>query len=269
MKTLQKGKFFGVSKEQYKFSGLTIVNSSFYNFSHCPWHYHTNAHFAFTLRGKLTETHRDRKIDLSAGSLVYNHSQDPHWNHDYSENVAALHIDIDKDWFKKNEVDHRTIEGVHLLNNPVIKQVFYQLFSEISNFDTASPIAIESLMIGAINKMTGAQSTESTRPRWTSRLTDLLQEKCTEQLSLGIVAAELGIHPVYLSQQFPHWFNCNFGEYIRKLRVEKAVTQMMSCKDHSLTKIGYDCGFADQSHFIRTFKQRIGVTPLAFRKYFS
>lgn len=34
----------------------------------------------------------------------------------------------------------------------------------------------------------------------------------------------------------------------------------------SLSSIAYACGFADQSHFIRTFKWVYGITPLAYRK---
>ena len=106
-------------------------------------------------------------------------------------------------------------------------------------------------------------------PRWQNQLTELLHTKCSEQLSLGYVAAELDIHPVYLCQQFPLFFNCTFGEYIRKLRIEKAVKYMLDQEEISLTEIGYNCGFADQSHFIRTFKKNVGVTPLRFKKYLS
>lgn len=106
-------------------------------------------------------------------------------------------------------------------------------------------------------------------PAWVNKLMDLLHSKCCEQLTLVAVALELNIHPVYLCQQFPLFFNCTFGEYIRKLRIEKAVRYMLNREEMSLTEISYDCGFADQSHFIRTFKNNVGVTPSNFRKYLS
>ncbi|MGH2648219.1 MAG: helix-turn-helix transcriptional regulator, partial [Ginsengibacter sp.] len=84
---------------------------------------------------------------------------------------------------------------------------------------------------------------------------------------LTSVALELNIHPVYLCQQFPLFFNSGFGEYIRKLRIDKALEYMLRREEMSLTEISYDCGFADQSHFIRTFKNNMGVTPFNFRKY--
>src|SRR5690348_2672369 len=105
MESLATGKFFGVSKKQFHINGLTIVESSFSHYTHCPWHYHQNAHFAFTTQGSLTETHKKKKLKLSAGSLLYNHSQEPHCNSGYSENVSALHVDLSNGWFLRYDVN--------------------------------------------------------------------------------------------------------------------------------------------------------------------
>jgi len=270
MQTLQKGRFFGTSKEQFSTGGLTIVHSSFHNYSHCPWHYHNNAHFAFTTKGTLTETHRSKKIILSPGSLLYNHSQEPHCNGNYSAGVSALHIDIGEDWFTRYNIRYSQIGGVHLLENPLLKQIFFKVFKEVNELDAASSITIEALLLQAINLMLSSPLPKALdRSRWISQLTELLHSKCSEPLSLEYVAAELHIHPVYLCQQFPLLFNCTFGDYIRKLRIERAVKYMLSGEELSLTEISYNCGFADQSHFIRIFKKNVGVSPLKFRKYLS
>jgi AraC family transcriptional regulator len=52
---------------------------------------------------------------------------------------------------------------------------------------------------------------------------------------------------------------------MRKLRVEKAMALMVS-SHQSLTEIAYVCGFADQSHFIRIFKQHTGFLPKQYQK---
>lgn len=270
MQTLQKGKFFGISTEQYQIGEITIVHSSFHNFSNCPWHYHNNAHFAFTIKGTLTETHKRKEIELSPGCLMYNHSQEQHCNSNYSESVSALQIDIEDDWFNTYDTMYSRLEGVHILESPLLKQIFFKLFNEVNAFDEASPIAIEYLLVHAIELMLSSQKTkECNKPDWVNKLTDLLRSKCSEKLTLTVVAMELNLHPVYLCQQFPLFFNCSFGEYIRKLRIEKAVQYMLKREEMSLTEISYDCGFADQSHFIRTFKNNVGVTPFNFRKYLS
>jgi AraC family transcriptional regulator len=55
-----------------------------------------------------------------------------------------------------------------------------------------------------------------------------------------------------------------FGPYIRNLRIEKSI-QLLIAKKLTLSEIAYECGFADQSHFIRCFKDAMGMTPLTYR----
>jgi AraC family transcriptional regulator len=266
MENLAKGKFYGIAKKQFIINGLTIVDSEFSHFRECPWHYHQNAHFAFTKKGRLTETHNSKKIHLSAGSLMYNHSQEPHCNSGYSAHVAALHVDIIEDWFKQYDINFSAIEGVHQLQDPGLKGFFYQLLKELKYFDNASPLAIESLVLESVNEMLRRHFSEKSKtPAWVPKVKDVLYQCFDQEISLKKIASAINIHPVYLCQQFPVYFKCSFGEYIRKIRIEKAV-QLMLDKQCLLTNIAYSCGFADQSHFIKTFKNHIGITPLAFRK---
>ena len=44
-----------------------------------------------------------------------------------------------------------------------------------------------------------------------------------------------------------------------------AAYDLLQKKGISLCEIAYECGFADQSHFTRVFKRRVGVTPGVFR----
>jgi transcriptional regulator GlxA family with amidase domain len=92
-----------------------------------------------------------------------------------------------------------------------------------------------------------------------------LRDSYAEKLSLRNLSNELNIHPVHLSRGFPKYFRCTFGEYVRKIRVEKSLS-LLPNKNLSLTEIAFNCGFADQSHFLRCFKQINGITPSDYRK---
>jgi YesN/AraC family two-component response regulator len=82
-----------------------------------------------------------------------------------------------------------------------------------------------------------------------------------KQLSKG-----LDIHPAYLSREFSKYFeDLSFGEYLRKLRIEKAI-EYLNSSGYSLTKIAYLTGFSDQSHFTRIFKRHTGQNPSSYRK---
>lgn len=256
MENLEKGKFYGNSKQQFHVNGLTIVNSEFYHYTDCPWHYHQNAHFAFTTRGNLIETHKKKQIQLSGGCLLYNHSQEAHCNSKYSEFVSALHIDIDMNWFKKYNINFSVIEGVRGIKNPVLKNIFYNIFKEVKFIDNASYLAIEGMVLQSVNEMIRTNLLQTSgKPSWVFKTKDLLYDRFDEKISLEEIALEINIHPVYLCQQFPIYFQCTFGDYIRKIKVEKAIELMFNKQHYSLTEIAYACGFSDQSHFIRIFKK--------------
>ena len=102
-------------------------------------------------------------------------------------------------------------------------------------------------------------------PSWVKTIRALLQDRCTEKITLQELAAVADVHPVTISKYFPAYFSCTLGDYMRKLNVEKAL-RLIKDPGVSLSGVTYACGFADQSHFIRTFKHYTGFLPAAYQK---
>jgi hypothetical protein len=105
-------------------------------------------------------------------------------------------------------------------------------------------------------------------PAWARELKEMIQDQLDTNLSLSLqqVSDELEINPAYLSREFSKYFeNLSFGEYIRKLRIEKAI-HLMDTTTYSLTEIAYLTGFSDQSHFTRIFKKQTGQNPSTYKK---
>jgi len=103
-------------------------------------------------------------------------------------------------------------------------------------------------------------------PLWARELKELIQDQIDTNISLKELSKGLEINPSYLSREFSKYFeDLTFGAYIRKHRIEKAVTLIQS-SSHSLTEIAYLTGFSDQSHFSRIFKKHTGQNPSEFRK---
>jgi AraC family transcriptional regulator len=55
----------------------------------------------------------------------------------------------------------------------------------------------------------------------------------------------------------------SIGTYVRALRVKHAKELLPK---RSLVEVALACGFADQSHFTRTFRRIEGMTPTEFRR---
>ena len=69
-------------------------------------------------------------------------------------------------------------------------------------------------------------------------------------------------------KQFERLFNelvgANPKEYARIVRFQKSLKLLQHySEDTNLAQLAYKCGYADQSHFIREFKQFSGYTPLS------
>ena len=105
-------------------------------------------------------------------------------------------------------------------------------------------------------------------PDWAKELKSIIQDHIDTNLSLSlkVISENLNVHPSYLSREFSKYFDdLSFGDYIRKLRIEKATT-LLTESQYSLAEIAYITGFSDQSHFNRIFKKNIGITPSQYRR---
>ena len=72
----------------------------------------------------------------------------------------------------------------------------------------------------------------------------------------------------FSSFHFHRVFKAILGEtlsqFVKRLRLERAVTMMTHGGERSLTEIALACGFGSSSDFSRSFRQRYGVPPSAF-----
>ena len=123
----------------------------------------------------------------------------------------------------------------------------------------------EHLLIDVFEKFLKQKSAKKP-PAWVKELKEIMQDQVDTSISLKQLSKDLDINPAYLSREFSKYFdNLSFGEYIRKLRIEKAM-EYLNNSSYSLTKIAYLTGFSDQSHFTRIFKKFTGQNPSVYRK---
>lgn len=105
-------------------------------------------------------------------------------------------------------------------------------------------------------------------PAWVKDLKKIIQDQIDNQFTFDLqkISKDLEINPSYLSREFSKYFgDLNFGDYVRKLRIEKAISLIQN-STYSLTEIAYMTGFSDQSHFTRIFKIHTGKNPSSYRK---
>lgn len=141
-----------------------------------------------------------------------------------------------------------------------------RLIRELDAGDAAAPLAQEALALEMLVLATRADATRTTGrvPPWLLRTRDYLHAHCLESLRAADLAAQAGVDPVRLARAFRRHFRVSLGEYVRGLRLEWAAAQLDGTEE-PLAAIALRAGFADQSHFTRSFTRYAGLSPGRYR----
>lgn len=84
---------------------------------------------------------------------------------------------------------------------------------------------------------------------------------------LSDLLRKLHVNERTFQRLFKKYVGITAGQYRRICQFQLSFTQLRSKKFGKLTDIAYDNGFADQSHFIRSFKDFTQITPHDYLKY--
>lgn len=94
---------------------------------------------------------------------------------------------------------------------------------------------------------------------------DYIQAHLSEKLSLNDIANELGISQYYFCYLFKRSTGMSPHQFLIRQRVERA-KHLLRQPERTVTSVAMDCGFANQSHFARCFRQCTGMNPKQFCK---
>lgn len=174
-----------------------------------------------------------------------------------------INIELESHFFDQYELSESDVR-LAIARNADAKFRLLTVYKEWLLNDSFSGPSIHMLLIRLISQ-DRIRPADATLPGWVGRITAFLHENWSEPLTLHDLALIADLHPVTLSKQFPLYFACTLGEYKRKLRIEKALSLLKS-SSLSVTDIALACGFFDQSHFIRVFKEVTRLRPLQYKR---
>lgn len=114
-------------------------------------------------------------------------------------------------------------------------------------------------------KEVAALDKKQTFSRPISQCIVLICQNLHRPVSVAELATEVGLSASYLSTLFKKETGCSISEYTMKKKIE-AARNMLTYSGYSYAEIGSILAFSSQSHFIRTFKKFMGITPRAYRE---
>ena len=95
--------------------------------------------------------------------------------------------------------------------------------------------------------------------------TEFIRRNLAQRVTLGEVAALLGISRFTVSRSFKTVMRVTFRQYLLQRRIEWAC-DLLKGHDRSITDIALIVGFGDLPRFDKVFKGQTGLSPSAYRK---
>jgi AraC family transcriptional regulator len=251
--TLETGGF--VLTETTRSPGLVLSRHS---------HEHTN--IALVLRGSFIETVNERPCEVNSCSLILRPAGEPHANRYNSAEARCLIIEVQPARLEMIRGFSPVLDKATHIKEPWVLAHARRLHHEFRIRDGVSALAIEGLVLDllASAQRHRVQTQTEVEPHWLRQARDFIREEFSQPFSLSRVADAVGIHPAHLARTFRRRYRCTLGEYVRRLKLDHAAAEL-SETDKPLAEIALICGFYDQSHFSRAFKDYHGVTPSEFR----
>lgn len=266
---LKAGQFYGKTSQTLSADGFSFTEKSYSHHAKLPVHSHELSHFCFVLSGNYEEKIGARLFERAPTTLVF---YPPEVSHAEAHFTNGRHFLV--------EIDFKGLEKVReygaRLNEPVLLRgdsslwLAARMYKEFSERDGFSALALESISVELLIAASRPYSNRVQRkpPKWLERVKDFLQENYSTPPGLTELAKAVGVHPTHLARVFRQFERCTAGDYVRKIRIEQARKKMISTNT-PLVEIALETGFADQTHFTRSFKRITGMTPTEFRHLFK
>ncbi len=200
------------------------------------------------------------------------------WRWFETSSVIIVTLDPDKlERFAQSELgvllSGAQLKNLQRFNDPDICQAGVQLRDVLADRGLGSEVMFESLARVFLIKLIQKYGDRHDTPEFASgfsakrykRVLDYIAAHFGQPIELEALAREAALSASHFSRQFKETVGQSPMRFVASYRVEQARKMMLADRDRSLLDIALSCGFADQAHFSRVFKQIAGATPASYR----
>ena len=161
--------------------------------------------------------------------------------------------------------------------DPLIEQIAWAIRAEMTEPGPAGKMLVETLaaalsvhLVRQYSNLAPASiSLPTTRgaldPRSLRRVTDLIEARLGEDLTIEALAKEASLSPFHFARAFKRATGTTPHRYLTYRRIERGKA-LIAKGELPLAEVAEECGFSSQAHFTRRFKQFVGNTPGDYRR---
>ena len=196
---------------------------------------------------------------VSAGTLIFGFEGESFYI-EKQEDIRYLYID-----FSGPRADHlfhrfgiyppsRKNKNVHSFI-PFCKDCL--LSTQQENIDMVA----ESVLLYVFSRLSASVAAQNTTIQ---KIIDLTEQNFRNpELSVALIAKEIGYNPKYLSHFFKEKMNISYSEYLRSFRFKYAIS-IFELGISSVKNVAFLSGFSDPLYFSNAFKKAVGISPSEF-----
>src|SRR5262245_9616173 len=264
---LSPGQFYGQVTRQRVVAGLHLSETRYAPGTRLPRHCHEHGYVCLVRRGHYQEKYGGRERSCGPLTVAFHPPGELHAEHFAGDETWSFNIEMTSAWLARWREVVPQLDWTADFRGGSLAALALRLYGEFLRSDEAAPLAIEGLALQMLAEAWRGSlgCVERTPPRWLARVRDLLDDRFAKPLTLAELAQLADVHPVHVAAAFRRQYGCTVGQYVRRRRIEYACRELTSSAT-GLAEVALAAGFADQSHFCRTFKRLTGLTPAAYRQ---
>ena len=255
--------FFGEQVKSREIGGFVLSESVYGAGAHISRHSHSSPYLSILIQGAYREACESQTRDCEPSTVIFHPAGEEHADRFLAHGGRIFRFEITN----SSRIAAAGLTAPFKFVGGPVARLATRLYREFNQVDTYSPLVMEGLVLEILGLAARDTSLPRGRkaPSWLLRVEELLRANAPNNLTLDNVAAVAGVHVVHLARVFRKFHGCTPGEYLRRLRIERAIEELRST-DKALADIAGNAGFSDQSHFCRAFKLSTGMTPGQYRR---
>ncbi|MFO7826075.1 MAG: AraC family transcriptional regulator [Cyclobacterium sp.] len=257
------------------------------------WHFHPEYQLFLVLKGRGTRFVGDDMRTFKAHDLVFSGPNLPHlWRNDqeYFEKDSQLMTHGIVVYFPENFIGRELLQkeefeelqgllgkaslGLEILGetNEKIRPLLINLLDQKGLEKIIGLLRILLLMARSteVNPIVQAgyvnANKESEKDRM-SKVYAFVMDHFQQAIKLEEVAGLINMSSSSFSRYFKSRMNKSFSDFLSEVRISHAC-KLLHKENLNISEVSYECGFNTLSNFNRQFKEKMNMTPLAYKKDF-
>jgi len=261
---LTGGKFYGSVLGKQRVGGGIFTELNHVAPRKLPAHSHELPFFCLFFGGDYGEKYGRRNLQFRPFTFSFRPAGVPHQDEVGPRGARMFGIEVEPDCERSMSQYSGRLDVAYDFEGGKLLSLGLKLYAETRTPLTAHDLHVESLLLELLGAVACRPERCTVAPFWLRRIQDKLRTEFRDRLTMDSLALEAGVHPVHLSRVFRRFAGMGIGEFVHRLRIREACERMLD-RELSLADLSCELGFADQSHFTRTFRTLTGYSPSAFR----